>query len=104
MVYDRRRVSRYDRRFYMGVAGIFALLTLFGIVSCLLYGVSEMRLLVAFAGGWYLVYTMDLIERRFRRSADGIFWRRWFSFRGSAGLPEEDEEQAGRGDKARPAH
>ena len=105
MGYERRRTSRYDRRFYMGVAAIFALLTLFGLVSCVLYGVSELRLLLAFAGGWYLIYTMDVIERRFRRASDRVFWRRWFSLRGSAGLPEEDaEEDAKPSDGARPAH
>lgn len=81
---ERRSNDAYDRSFYMTCAGLFALVALVGGISCLIAGPTADRLLAAFAGGWFLIYTMDRIEYRFRRDSDNVFWRRWFSLRGSA--------------------
>jgi len=91
---DRRQMAAYNRTFYMAVIGIFALLSALSLMALLFQGVTELRLLVTFASMWYLIYVMDLVERRFQRGSDQVFWRKFFSLRGkgatsSASTPKD---------------
>ena len=81
---DRRHEAAYNRSFYMAITAIFALVSTLSLLALLFQGVTELRLLVTFVSMWYLIYMMDLVERRFRRGSDNVVWRKLFRLRGKS--------------------
>jgi len=89
---DRRQSAVYSKSFYMTVTVVFALISAMTILAMIFQGVTEARLFVALVSLWYLVYSMDLVERRFQRDTDNVIWKKLFQLRGSSSASEAKSE------------
>lgn len=91
---ERRQAKTYNKPFYLIVTGVFAVISAVGLLFMLFQGLTEVRILITIFSVWYLIYMMDLVERRFQRESDNIIWRKFFQLRGKEPVSEDTSAES----------
>lgn len=66
--------------FYMVIIGIFASISLISLGCCFIGGFTDERIVVILMNAWFMLFTMDIVTVRFKRSGEHSFWHDWIIF------------------------
>jgi hypothetical protein len=83
MMEENRRVntSKEGFVFYQLSIAVFWIMSIAPLVYCFIDEFTDTRIALCFLNGWFALFTMNMMNIRFRRESEHQFWYNWIIFR-----------------------
>ena len=76
----RKQDYKFNRSFYILALLIFSSMAVLSFLICIIDKFTDERVVIIIMNAWFTLFTMDIVNVRFKRKGESFFWSNWTVF------------------------